>query len=88
MEKGQGHEKDFLTVGSMGHASSIAMGIAMSKPSRQVNLHSSSGMTINDLEGGGNRESTFRRPFSARGKIWEALSSKNNSTDLGEEKTN
>ncbi len=28
----QGHEKDFLTVGSMGHASMIALGIAMSKP--------------------------------------------------------
>lgn len=32
----QGHERDFLTVGSMGHASSIAMGIAMSKPKRRV----------------------------------------------------
>lgn len=30
------HEKDFLTVGSMGHASSIAFGIALSKPERQV----------------------------------------------------
>jgi phosphonopyruvate decarboxylase len=32
----QGHEKDFLTVGSMGHASQIALGIAIAKPSRQV----------------------------------------------------
>lgn len=32
----QGHEKDFLTVGSMGHSSSIALGIAMSKPDRRV----------------------------------------------------
>ncbi|XP_066999369.2 phosphonopyruvate decarboxylase isoform X2 [Anabrus simplex] len=32
----QGHERDFLTVGSMGHASSIALGIAIQKPSRQV----------------------------------------------------
>ena len=31
-----GHQRDFLTVGSMGHASSIALGIAMSKPSKQV----------------------------------------------------
>ena len=31
-----GHDRDFLTVGSMGHASSIALGIAVSKPSRQV----------------------------------------------------
>jgi len=33
---GRGHEKDFLTVGSMGHASSIALGIALSRPSRNV----------------------------------------------------
>lgn len=31
-----GHERDFLTVGSMGHASSIALGVAMQKPKRQV----------------------------------------------------
>jgi phosphonopyruvate decarboxylase len=30
------HEKDFLTVGSMGHASSIALGIAINKPNRNV----------------------------------------------------
>ncbi len=34
--KGVGHEKDFLTVGSMGHASSIAYGIAKEKPGRNV----------------------------------------------------
>lgn len=34
--KKQGHEKDFLTVGSMGHSSAIAMGISMFKPNRQV----------------------------------------------------
>jgi phosphonopyruvate decarboxylase len=33
---GQGHERDFLTVGSMGHASSIALGIAIQRPTRQV----------------------------------------------------
>ncbi|XP_033611593.1 phosphonopyruvate decarboxylase isoform X2 [Cryptotermes secundus] len=32
----QGHERDFLTVGSMGHASTIALGIALNKPKRQV----------------------------------------------------
>ena len=32
----QGHEKDFLTVGSMGHASQIALGIAISKPNRKI----------------------------------------------------
>lgn len=34
--KGHGHEKDFLTVGSMGHASAIALGIAQFRPKRQV----------------------------------------------------
>lgn len=34
--KGQGHERDFLTVGSMGHASQIALGIAMEKQDRRV----------------------------------------------------
>jgi phosphonopyruvate decarboxylase len=33
---GQGHGNDFLTVGAMGHASSIALGIAMAAPSRTV----------------------------------------------------
>ena len=32
----EGHGYDFLTVGSMGHASSIALGIAMQQPDRQV----------------------------------------------------
>ena len=32
----QSHEKDFLTVGSMGHCSAIALGIALAKPHRQV----------------------------------------------------
>ena len=31
-----GHQRDFLTVGSMGHASSIGLGIALQKPSRNV----------------------------------------------------
>ena len=36
--KGQGHEKDFLTVGSMGHASAIALGISKFQHKRQVTL--------------------------------------------------
>ncbi len=32
----QGHQRDFLTVGGMGHASHIALGIALQKPDRQV----------------------------------------------------
>lgn len=34
--RGEGHEKDFLTVGSMGHASSIALGIALQKPDKRI----------------------------------------------------
>ena len=34
--KKQKHEKDFLTVGSMGHCSSIALGIAIAKPERRI----------------------------------------------------
>ena len=33
---GMGHERDFLTVGSMGHASQIALGIAKTQPRRSV----------------------------------------------------
>ncbi len=33
---GQGHFKDFLTIGSMGHCSSIALGIALGKPSKKI----------------------------------------------------
>ena len=32
----ESHRQDFLTVGSMGHCSSIALGIALAKPDRQV----------------------------------------------------
>ena len=32
----QEHEKDFLTVGSMGHASQIALGVALAKPERRI----------------------------------------------------
>ena len=34
--QGAGHQRDFLTVGSMGHASQIALGIALEKPGRPV----------------------------------------------------
>ena len=33
---GQGHQFDFLTVGSMGHSSSIALGIALNKPNTKI----------------------------------------------------
>ena len=32
----QSHNQDFLTVGSMGHCSSIALGIAIAKPNRKI----------------------------------------------------
>lgn len=35
-ERGAGHARDFLTVGSMGHSSQIALGIALAKPDRAV----------------------------------------------------
>ncbi len=33
---GQAHKYDFLTVGSMGHASSIALGVALNKPQQRI----------------------------------------------------
>lgn len=42
----QGHERDFLTVGSMGHASQIALGIALSQPERRVWCFDGDGATI------------------------------------------
>lgn len=35
-KNGESHGHDFLTVGSMGHSSSIALGIALNKPERKV----------------------------------------------------
>ncbi|MBS1371370.1 MAG: phosphonopyruvate decarboxylase [Lentisphaeria bacterium] len=35
-QAGQGHKRDFLTVGSMGHASMIALGIALARPGLRV----------------------------------------------------
>lgn len=35
-KNGQGHKYDFLTVGSMGHSSSIALGVAINKPETKV----------------------------------------------------
>ena len=41
-----GHHQDFLTVGSMGHASQIALGIAMEKEDRKVWCFDGDGATI------------------------------------------
>ena len=42
----QGHERDFLTVGSMGHASQIALGIAIEQPHRRIWCFDGDGATI------------------------------------------
>lgn len=44
--KGEGHQRDFLTVGSMGHASQIALGIALEKPDRRIWCFDGDGATI------------------------------------------
>ena len=44
--KNEGHERDFLTVGSMGHASQIALGIALTKQDRKVWCFDGDGATI------------------------------------------
>ena len=48
---GQGHAKDFLTVGSMGHASQIALGIALSKPDKKIFCIDGDGAAIMHLGG-------------------------------------
>lgn len=42
----ESHEKDFLTVGSMGHASQIALGIALEQPNRPVYCFDGDGASI------------------------------------------
>lgn len=46
---GHGHSQDFLTVGSMGHASSIALGIAEILPSRRIFILDGDGAAIMHL---------------------------------------
>lgn len=47
----EGHKRDFLTVGSMGHASQIALGIALSKKDRSVYCLDGDGALIMHLGG-------------------------------------
>lgn len=49
--KHTGHERDFLTVGSMGHASQIALGIALQKPDRKVYCFDGDGAAIMHMGG-------------------------------------
>ena len=44
--RGQDHAHDFLTVGSMGHASQIALGIALQQPNRPVYCFDGDGASI------------------------------------------
>ena len=46
---GQGHGRDFLTVGSMGHASQIALGLALARPDRTVHCLDGDGAVIMPL---------------------------------------
>ena len=50
-QKKQGHNQDFLTVGSMGHASQIALGIALNKPGRKVYCFDGDGAMLMHLGG-------------------------------------
>ena len=45
-ELSQGHSKDFLTVGAMGHANQIALGIALEKKDRKVYCFDGDGAAI------------------------------------------
>lgn len=47
----QGHGTDFLTVGSMGHASQIALGIALQKPERRVFVFDGDGALLMHMGG-------------------------------------
>ena len=49
--KQQGHSRDFLTVGSMGHASQIALGIALQKPGRRVFVFDGDGALLMHMGG-------------------------------------
>ena len=47
--RGEGHGRDFLTVGGMGHASQIALGIALARPDRPVYCLDGDGAAIMHL---------------------------------------
>ena len=49
--KNESHERDFLTVGSMGHASQIALGIALAKQDRKIWCFDGDGATIMHMGG-------------------------------------
>lgn len=49
--RGAGHLKDFLCVGGMGHASQIALGVALSKPGRSVCCFDGDGAALMHMGG-------------------------------------
>ena len=49
--KNQGHAHDFLTVGSMGHASQIELGIALQKPNRRIVVFDGDGALLMHMGG-------------------------------------
>ena len=51
VSNGQSHKYDFLTVGSMGHSSSIALGVAINKPSVKVWCVDGDGATLMHMGG-------------------------------------
>lgn len=59
----QNHEQDFLTVGSMGHASQIALGIALQKKDRNIYCFDGDGATLMHMGGlpivGSNKPTNF-----------------------------
>lgn len=60
---GEGHSRDFLTVGSMGHASQIALGIALNRPERNVYCFDGDGAAIMHMGGMGIVASMLPRNF-------------------------
>ena len=48
---GQNHDRDFLTVGGMGHASQIALGVALQKKDRQIYCLDGDGASIMQMGG-------------------------------------
>lgn len=48
---GEGHERDFLMVGGMGHASQVALGVALAQPDRPVFCFDGDGATLMHMGG-------------------------------------
>ncbi len=63
-KRGQGHAQDFLTVGSMGHASQIALAIALAKQERLVTCIDGDGALI--MQAGGLTTIGTRKPKNLR----------------------